>query len=346
MIAMLSITGCVDKKILDDVSITSAMGYDIIDRKIIGTAVVPNYLPDKSVKNVNYTGEVTENRMIFVEMQRQSADPLVTGSLEVVLFGEKMAQKKGIIDFVDSLQRDATVGERLYLGVVDGTASDILKQDLGISGTATYISNLIDHNIESYDLPKSNLHLFLYDFFQQGKDPYLPRIKKIGPKEVKVSGISLFKEDKLVDTIPNSKLFFFKLLADKYGEGFYKVKVDGEEAAIHSISSQHNLELSKKKPTEITIHIKIKGAIRAYTGKKITQKEVKMIEKTLEKEVNKECLKLINHFKKLEVDPIGLGNFAKTKTRTFDLKKWEDDYKNLAVKIKTDVTIIEAGVIE
>ncbi|MDQ1000982.1 hypothetical protein QFZ28_001382 [Neobacillus niacini] len=161
-----------------------------------------------------------------------------------------------------------------------------------------------------------------------------------------VSGVGLFKEDKLVDTIPNSKLFFFKLLADKYGEGFYKVRLDGQEAAIHSISSQHNLELSKKKPAEITIHIKIKGAIRAYTGKKITLKEVKMIEKTLEKQVNEECLKLINHFKKLEVDPIGLGNFARTKTRDFDLKKWEDDYKNLSVKIRTDVTIIEAGVIE
>ncbi|MDQ1000981.1 hypothetical protein QFZ28_001381 [Neobacillus niacini] len=182
MIIMLSITGCVDKNVLDDVSIESGMGYDIIDRKIIGTAVVPNYLPDKSVKNVNYTGEATENHEIFVEMQRQSAAPLVTGSLEVVLFGEKMAQK-GIIDIVDILQRDATIGERLYLGVVDGTANDILKQDLGISGTATHISNLIEHNIESYDLPKSNLHLFLYDFFQQGKDPYLPRIKKINPKK-------------------------------------------------------------------------------------------------------------------------------------------------------------------
>ncbi len=120
ILIVMSITGCVQKRILDDISIESGMGYDINDEgNIYGTATVSNYLPDKAVKNVNYTAESTKNREIFLEMQRQSADPLVAGSLEVVLFGEKLA-KKGIIDVVDILQRDATIGERLYLGVVDG----------------------------------------------------------------------------------------------------------------------------------------------------------------------------------------------------------------------------------
>lgn len=346
ILIVMSITGCVQKLILDDISIESGMGYDLNDEgNIYGTAIVHNYLPNKEVKNVNYTAESTKTHEIFLEMQRQSADPLVPGSLEVVLFGEKYA-KKGIIDAVDILQRDATIGERLYLGVVEGTAEELLKQVYGKSGNATFISNLFKNNIESYDLPKNNLHLFLYDFFQQGKDPYLPRIKNIGPKKLIISGVSLMKDDKVVDTIPNSKMFFFKLLADKYSQGFYKVWLDGEHAGIHSISSRHNFVLSKKNPAEITIKIKIKGAIREYSGKKINKKLIKRIEKKLEKTVNRESVLLINRFKELGVDPLGIGFFVKTKTRNFDMKKWENNYKNVTVKVKTNVVITEAGVIE
>ncbi len=118
------------------------------------------------------------------------------------------------------------------------------------------------------------------------------------------------------------------------------------KAAIHSISSRHNFELSKKDPAEITIKIEIKGAIREYSGNKINKELVKRIEKKLEKTVNHESLLLINRFKELGVDPIGLGFFVKTKTRNFDIKKWENNYKNVTVKVKTDVDITEAGVIE
>lgn len=346
LLIVLLLSGCVQKRILDDISIITGLGYDLKeDGKIVGTATVPNYLPDKSVKNINYSAARTKTSEIFLQMQRQSSDPLVLGSIEIVLFGEKLAQR-GVIDIVDLLQRDSTIGERLYIGVVEGNASDILKQNLGIRGNSTYISNLFKHNIDAIDLPKSNLHLFLFDFFQEGQDPYLPRIKKISEKKLMIDGVSIFKDDKVIYTVPKNKMFFFKLLADKYSQGYYKLQVSGNEAAIHDVRSKHKLILSKKRPSEITVHIKIKGGIRAYSGRKINPQVVKEIEKNLEQLVNKESLKLINQFKALGVDPIGFGHFVKSKTRKFDFTKWETDYENLTVKVKTEATLIEAGVIE
>ncbi|MDF2904591.1 MAG: spore germination protein, partial [Bacillus sp. (in: firmicutes)] len=303
ILIMLLLSGCVKKEILDDISIESGLGFDHYKgQQILGTAMVPRYMADKSVKNVTFTSISTMNRELFLEMQRQSPDPLVIGSLEIVMFGEKLAQN-GIIDLIDALQRDATIGERLYLVVVDGKAIDLLKQDYGSRGNATYFSNLIKQNMETRDLPTTNLHMFIYDFFQTGKDPFLPRIKKIGSNKMEVNGISLFKKDKIVDVITPNKMFFFKLLADKYSQGTYKIKVDGNQAAVRSIKSNHKFVMSKKGPLEITIHIKIKGAIREYSGNKLSHKETIMIEKKLEKVVNQECLKLINHFKDIGIDP-------------------------------------------
>jgi spore germination protein len=346
LLVIFILSGCVEKEILDDVAIESAIGFDYHDDdQISGTALVPNYLPDKSVKNVIFTSISTMNRELFVEMQRQSSAPLVIGSLEVVLFGDKLA-KSGLIDLIDALQRDASIAERLYLVVVDGNTSELLKQDYGISGNATYISNLLKHNIKTRDLPTTNLHMFIFDFFQEGKDSFLPRVKMIRKNKMEINGVSLFKKDKVVDVIPTDKMFFFKLLVDRFSEGTYKITEDGEEAAVRSIKSSRRFDLTHKNPNEITIHIKIQGAIREYSGNEITSKEIKAIEKNLEKKVNEECLKLINHFKKTGIDPIGLGHYAKTKTRSFDIKKWDREYENLVVKVKTEAEIVEAGVIE
>ena len=342
----LLLTGCVEKEILDDISIESGLGFDYYkEGQILGTALVPNYMPDKSIKNVTYTSVSAMNRELFLEMQRQSADPLVIGSLQVALFGEKLA-KNGIIDLIDSLQRDATIGERLYLVVVDGKASELLKHDYGTSGNATYISNLIEQNIKSRDLPKSNLHRFIYDFFQTGKDSYLPTVKKIGKDKMEINGISLFKKDKVVETLPTSKMFFFKLLVDQYSEGTYKIKMGDEEAAVRSILSRTHFALSKKNPTEVTIRIKIKGSIREFSGNKLSPKAIKTIEKNMEKTVNQQSLKLLNHFKEIGIDPVGIGHFVKSRTRHFDYEKWKTTYKTVPIKVKTKVEIIDAGVIE
>lgn len=339
--------GCVKKEILDDVNLGGGLGLDYINnQEILGTAVVPFYKPDKSVQNVTFTTTATINRELLFEMQRQSAQPLVVGSLEVVLFGEELAQK-GVFGLIDAFQRDATIGERLYLTVVDGKANEIIEGKYGVRGNSTYISDLLEHNIKSQDLPTTNLHLFIFDFFQVGKDPFLPKIKKISSNKLKINGVSIFKDDKEVDVVPSSKLFFFKLLVDKYSEGFYKLSFGkNKHSAIRDIKSKHNYDLTKINPTEITIHIKLKGAIREYTGKKLTPKNIKRVKKNLEKKVNQESMKLIKHFQSKGIDPLGLGHFVKTRTRNFDIKKWEQNYENVTVKVKTDVVIIDAGVIE
>ncbi|WP_147533995.1 Ger(x)C family spore germination protein [Bacillus marasmi] len=345
-ILILTLTGCVDKEILDDVSLESGIGFDYQgERQILGTSLVPSYQPDKSIKNVTHQAVSAMNRELIMEIQRQSADPLVAGSIEVVLFGKTLAQK-GIIDLIDALQRDSTIGERIYLVVVDGKANDLLKHDYGTRGNATYISNLIMQNIEERDLPKSNLHMFIFNFFQEGKDGFLPSVRRIGKDKMEINGVCLFKNDKVVDFIPASKMFFFKLLTDEYSEGTYKVELNGEEAAVRSITSTHRFDLTKKKPWEITIHITVKGQIREYSGDKLSPKAIKQIEKNLEKKINAECLKLIHQFKKQEIDPIGLGNYVKSQTRGFDTNKWKREYQNLTVKFETKVEIIDAGVIE
>lgn len=127
----------------------------------------------------------------------------------------------------------------------------------------------------------------------------------------------------------------------------HQVKIENGEAAVRSIHSSHNFELTKRNPAEVTIHIKVDGNIDEFTGQELTPKNVQELQQKFERDIRTECYSLIQRFQDKQIDPIGIGHFVKTQTRNFDFKDWrENQYKNLVVKIKSEVKITESGVIE
>lgn len=344
----LFVCGCVHKKVLDDIILVDGIGFDYSEQaEVKGTILFPLYLPDMSPENKTLTAEATIKKDILQDIQRQASDPIVTGSIEVVLFGKELASKKGILELIDAFQRDPSVGSGIHLAVVDGEAKELLEGEYGIRGNAPYISYLIKNNIKREDLPKTNLQLFLSSFHQKGKTPYMPQLKQIAKDRVELNGISLFKYGKMVDTVPPDKMFFFKLLADKYSHGQHDISIDEGEASIRDIRSSHNFELTKKDPNEVTIHIKVEGVIEEFSGSGLSSKKITKLKTKLEKEIEQECLNLIKHFQEKKIDPVGLGSFIQTQKRNFDVNKWlNSQYDELSVKVESDVKITETGSIE
>ncbi|MBT2659517.1 Ger(x)C family spore germination protein [Bacillus sp. ISL-45] len=342
----LLLTGCVEKEIIDDVNIEMGVGYDQKENdKIEGTIMVPIFNPDKKIGNFTFSATASSNRDLVQEIQRKSAQPLVTGSLEIAIFGEEIA-KKGIREFIDAFERDPSIGARVYFAVADDKAKEILTGTYGNRGNAVHLSQLIKHNTESRNLPITNMHLFLFDLYQEGIDPYLPILKKTEPEVIDIVGIALFKDEKMVSELPSDKMFFLKLLTDKFSEGSYRLEMDEEQVAIKDLDSKNKLKIRKREPYVVDVEIEIKGLIREYTGKIVTPEVIKKIEKEFEDQVNKETTAMIQDFQEKGIDPVGFGQFIKTKTRGFDFKRWEDEYKNLTVNVKTDVIITEVGIVE
>ncbi|MCM3705553.1 MULTISPECIES: Ger(x)C family spore germination protein [Cytobacillus] len=343
---VLLLSGCVDKEILDDINIEVGVGYDLAEDpkdKYRGTILFQEFQPDKSVINRTFSGNGKLRQDLIIDVTRQSSEPVVTGGLKVAVFGPKIS-KLGIYDLIDSFQRDPSIGARVFVITSEDKAEDLLKGEYGTRGNSTYIYNLIQHNIEHRDIPKTNLHLAFRNYHERGRDMFLPRLKKIANDKVELIGISLFEKDKEVDILPLEDLFFFKLLVDKYSEGNFDVQLKkGDLAAIKSIKSTHKIKITDN---HAAININIEGIVREYTGTKLTTAVVKDVEKKLEKKVERECLKLLKKFQELGVDPVGLGQIKKTQHRNFDYKKWEDDYKTLGFEVKCNVNIEETGIIE
>ena len=342
------LSGCLQNEIVDEINIESVEGFDDMEGdEILGTFLVPVYHPDKSITNETFSAVANMDKGLLNEVQKKSAAPIVNGSLELVLFNKDLA-KKGIIKLVDALQRDASIGTGLFLAVVDGQVKEILEGDYGNEGTGTHLSSLIKHNIERRDLPTTNLHIFLSDYYQKGMDPYLPYLKLIDNK-VDIIGVVVMKGGKMAAVVPNEQLFYFKFLVDKYTDGSLSMKlpIKEEYVSLNSIKTKREIKVKwKNGEPQFHIHLKMDGLVKEYSGKKVDSKKTKEIQKAFEDDLVKQTIELIATFQREKVDPIGFGYEAKSRKRGFDFKKWEEQYPNIKVEVTSEVRIIGTGITE
>lgn len=346
---ILILCGCLQQEIVDEVNLVDGIGFDHSKKEgeILGTIVFPSFLPDQQPKNIVLSSKAEIKKIMLQDLARQTADPIVTGSIEVVLFGKKLASHDGILDLIDAFQRDPGVGADIYIAIVDGEAKELLSGNYGVKGNSVFISTMIQNNQKYEDLPKTNLQLFLSDFYQEGKTPYLPQLKKISDKHLLINGMCFLRYGNVVHTISPKEMFIFRLLVDKYSHGLHMVEMGKNKAAIQSIQSNHKYKIVSRNPLEVKIDIKVKGIINEFNGNDLTMKEIHTLERLFEKEINEQSMKLIETFKEKNIDPIGFGRIVSSKTRNFDVSKWwETQYKDLKVQVHSDVTIMEEGVID
>ncbi|MGD6833641.1 Ger(x)C family spore germination protein [Sutcliffiella halmapala] len=345
---LLLLTGCLETEIVDDINIETVEGFDLLEgENVMGTLLIPIYKADKSISNETFSAEANLNKDLLSELQKKSSAPIVNGSLEVVLFNKDLAEK-GVLKLIDALQRDASIGTGLYLAIVDGQVKEMLGGNYGTEGTGSYLSNMIKHNIERRDLPATNLHIFLSDFYQKGKDTNLPYLT-LKDGKIAILGAVVMQEDKLATIVPNEKLFYFKFLVDEYTDGSVSIELPGKEEFL-SLKSIHTKRKVKVKSINnephFDIHLQLDGVIREYSGGKVDPKKLKKFQKAVEEDLEKNSLELIKSFQQDKVDPVGFGYEAKTRIRGFDFKKWEEQYPNVKIKVTSEVRIIGTGITE
>jgi spore germination protein len=347
LLISLLISGCVEPKIIDDINIISAVGYDSHEgNKVKGTVIIPVYKADKSISNESFTAVAKQSKAINRKLQQKSADPLENGSIEVVLFGKEQAEK-GVIDMIDTLERDAKIGSHLILAVVDGEAQTVLDKNLGNRGTGTYLNTLLMHNMKRRELPRTNLHLYLFSYYSRLKDPFLPYIELEEDDKVNVKGVALFKDEKVISYLDESEMFFFKALMENFENGSYTFETDDEYVTLFSLTLDRDYKV-KDALTNPVVELKVKldAHIREFSGEKLDPKTLKKIEKRFEEIIVKKCEEMLNDFKEKHIDPVGIGLFAQTQTRNFDKKKWNEVYAKATIKVDAEVSISETGIVE
>jgi spore germination protein len=337
--------GCTsERKIIDDIDLVTAVGYDYVDKNHVrGTVTIPVFKPDKTVSSemfTNVSSLIRENRE---KLDAESNKPLLSGKLELALYNEELAEH-GIYDYLDFLNRDPSIGSRVFLAVVEGKAKDYLKTKYENEDTGLYIAGIIEKNIEKGTIPKTNLHQLLYRYYSKGGDIFLPLLA-LKDDKVKIDGIALFMDDKYVGKIPFKKLFAFKTLVEDSKFGIYPLHAGKHSAALENVQTKRHLKLTYDGPKpKVDIHISITGVIREYKGDKVSHEVVHMLEKQMEQRLNKDYKSIISQTQKLNIDSLAIGNFLNSQVRFFNLNRYKDYYREMPIRADVKVKITEYGV--
>ncbi|MDV6036444.1 Ger(x)C family spore germination protein [Bacillus sp. SM-B1] len=346
-IALFSLTGCLQKNIIDDVHLIQGTVFDVAkDNKIKVTFVCP--IQQKGNKVQVFEGTANAVKQVKADTSLESSQPFASGQMRVALFTTRIA-KKGMVASFDTLIRDVNIGNALYVALLDGNGTELLKGKYTTSSNvAIYIKKMLEHNMKTGPLPTDNLHIGAFRYYQEGQDYYIPILKKLGDK-IKITGIGLFKKDKYVGKIAEKDMFVFKGLLEEHKLDSHEFKADPGYVMINNIRSvpTYDIKIKNGKPS-FSIHVKLDARIQEVS-KQINlenAKNTKKIEKVVQKQLNTQATKLIKQFKSLNVDPLGLGAKYKQHYRAFKLEEWRQTYKDVPVTIKYTVNITNSGVIE
>jgi spore germination protein len=346
------LAGCKSSRVIDEIQIIQEMGYDFRDGKYIGTAVYPTFKQGPMTKpNLLTTSSPTVYDLI-PRLSSKSALPIEEGQLRLILFGKEFA-KRGITQITHSLARNNKVGSHLLLGVSAGSAHELLEITAATTLSDTlYLPNLVEQNVRSMNLPKTNLHLFLYNYFSKGSDPFLPYFEKKGDF-VKLEGLALFKDGKYVGKVSLRDSFLVKILLNETKSGVYQLKVgnrgkQGEDRVmLENLFATSKYEWKKKGHRHVLhIFVHIHASVRDYPSwLDLSHKKIfSMVKKKMENEMEHNIRRLLRYFQEKEIDPLGIGDFVRSKTRNWNEDEFYREYKDLEIKPHVTVDIVQTGI--
>jgi spore germination protein len=293
---------------------------------------------------------------------------LVSGQLRITVYGRELAEK-GISHLVDTLERDSSIGNMVYLTIADTTAEQILNYQMTerTSNMGTYLYNLVRQNVESELLVSPTLQEFITDYGSVGKDPLLPLLKASDGK-VGVAGFALFTRDKFIKEIKKDKIFYIRSLMEDYNAGSVEVELPlekfkpylsnshlGQEndkvyIMIDSIKSSHKIKTEKKATPSFNVKLKIESRILEMSEemKLSDPKALSLLEDEITDYIEKNIKEMILMLQDEGTDPIGFGMEYKSIRGNEDLsrEKWDKLYKDASFHVKVENKIIRTGVID
>ncbi|MFC4779355.1 Ger(x)C family spore germination protein [Paenibacillus sp. GCM10023252] len=348
------LAGC-DQHIIDQMELVQTISFDTAPNHRVRSAVLIAHYKDRGQAELQLLDtESNSNYDIMPRLNTKTKDPIQYGQLRMVLFGQSYASE-GIEGEINSLSRDPKIPTMLQMAVADGEGSALLRI-VQKTHRPYFLSSMIEQNMRNGNLPMQNLHEILFNYYGEGRDLFLPRLK-VERGEIKIDGLALFRGSKHVANIGIRESFLLKLLLDNSKNGSYMIPIAGSGAKssanefllMSSIHSKVSYTVNRFEPIpSIAIDLKLKVEVKDLPDRINLRSnyEIAQLERMLESYFSQEIYSLIDLFQKNKVDPIGFGDLLRSRSRQWNEEKFYRQYAQLETKVNVKVNIAQYGLTE
>ena len=304
---------------IEKIDIASGISYDLVT-----SGTENEYLVTASAYTFNKKDEISSTILEGIaknipdtrsNRQTISSKEFMLGLQKVFIFSEAVATN-GISPIVDILFTNQDMNDSAWLVVCKGKALDLLKFKVEDAATvADHINGMIESSREQNFMSDNYKIMDMYvRVNSEGRNLVLPYLEILNNK-ITLTGMALFKQDKMVGTIPTEQARIMNFLRENKVKGILTLQKD----STHWISTYGDVK--RKVHCEkingsykFNIDLEFKGKVINNTLYKDFMEEPKTIEKychELEEETKKRCNEFIYKMQKeYKVDCLELGRDA------------------------------------
>ncbi|MEG0471610.1 MAG: Ger(x)C family spore germination protein [Solibacillus sp.] len=374
----LFLSGCWDRRELDQLAITMAIGFDKVDDEYLISAqvVVPSEMSAKGGKGSSqvtlFTARGETVYVAFRKMTKESPRKIYPGHLQMLVIGEELA-KEGISEALDVLSRDYEIRPDFYVVIAkESTAAEILNVTTTIESIpANKMFKSLNVSEKAWAGTKSiNLDGLITDLISEGKVPAITGIQLIGdPKKgasnentqtiepaasLKYDNLAVFKGDRLVGWLDEIEAVTYNYVANTVTTTVRNIPCPNEGLAtieIFKSKSEVKGKMNNGKP-EIDIKVKAEGNVGSVECKiDLNNLEtIAALEKSFKDQAERKGKEAIESIQQqFGSDIFGFGEvFHRSYPEEWKKMKdnWDEEFPNLTTNLEVDLTIRRLGTIK
>ncbi|MFC5653294.1 Ger(x)C family spore germination protein [Paenibacillus solisilvae] len=364
LFSLFVITGCWDRVELNDRAIMLGWGMDILeDGSYRGVAqfVVPSTAPKAeggSSKDQPYFVKTGIGKNILdaaEDMQRSNSRREFAGHRRAIFLGKRLA-KHGLREVIDEYSRNSDLRLRSDVFIIkNGEALDMLNRPYPLEVVPS-VAAIKAHEIIGIR-PETTLRDFLIAASGEESSPTLPLLELINNDHFggwKLAGIAIFNEQlKMIGNLPDKEAKLRRWIIGGLKKKTLSVSMPEGKGnfVVDTVQLKSKIQpVINGKKVQINVMLSGKGVVRENnTNLDLSEpKNLRLLEETLNKEVEKSTLQMIKKVQKnLGTD---IFKFGTTIHRQYPkewktLKKnWSEEFAKIDVSVKVKINVQRVGI--
>jgi len=286
----------------------------------------------------------------LADLEAITPSVLFFGHLKAVLVSEQLA-KEDLPLILDLFGRESTVGNQVFLIVVDGSAKEFIVKE-------SPLVNLPSLYLERYFRAEQKLSrsrgvmLFEYrrDSNMISRAATLP-LAKLKDEQIAIEGMAVFKDHQLVEKLKPTEVGFSELLKNNQIDFMnYTVTMDEENEEFISLSRinlKQDVEIKRTKPVHFSIRIQGNGEILSANdiNRNVDTSLIQKVEEEVSKQFTEQLEDLIKKMQLANAEPWLLGHrIWANHPEYFSQLKWnEKGWQEATFDIKVDFEVDNTG---
>lgn len=314
------LTGCSSRNNLKDLSVVEGVGIDLGDDGVTSTIQMLNLIKEGSGAEA-LSGNVTMNTegtgdtisAAIEQVSKDTSKKLFFGQNRIVVFGMAMAENY-LEKSLDYLLRSSDSRSDVTIAIAKNKASEIMESpENDALVPAQTISTLLSQSEKIGYGAHVTANELLNAYADKTSDIYLP-VLETGEKSVSVVGIAVYNDTSLTRILNEEETYGFLFLRGKVEQGLLELQDDKLGNIGTDILSSKSKATAKYEDGRVVFKVKIKATamldeVERAIINKISDKELKNIEKLAEKEIARLCQAAFDACMQSQSDAVRMGEY-------------------------------------